>query len=178
MAIKKAKATDKALTKTAIIATLTAETGLAKKDVVKTLDTLVELAYAQAIVGFTLPGLGKLKIVQRKARTGINPLTKAPIKIAAKKVVKFTVAKAAKDAIVGPRSNFSRNSWFAKPGADNRSGLCLSFRGLKTGRTEVPGPPLSLKGFFLLFFCPPTKRPMEPLPVWVYSNGAARLSDL
>ncbi len=103
MAIKKAKATDKALTKTAIIATLTAETGLAKKDVVKLLDTLVELAYAQAIAGFTLPGLGKLKIVQRKARTGINPLTKAPIKIAAKKVVKFTIAKAAKDAIVGPK---------------------------------------------------------------------------
>jgi len=103
MAIKKAKATDKALTKTAIIATLAAETGLAKKDVVKTLEVLVELAYAQAIVGFTLPGLGKLKIVQRKARTGINPLTKQAIKIPAKKVLKFTVAKAAKDAIVGPK---------------------------------------------------------------------------
>lgn len=103
MAIKKAKATDKALTKTALIAALAAETGLAKKEVVKTLETLVELAYAQAIVGFTLPGLGKLKIVQRKARTGINPATKAPIKIPAKKVLKFTVAKAAKDAIVGPK---------------------------------------------------------------------------
>ncbi len=103
MAIKKAKATDKALTKTALIATLATETGLTKKDVVKTLETLVELAYAQAIVGFTLPGLGKLKIVQRKARTGINPATKAAIKIPAKKVLKFTVAKAAKDAIVGPK---------------------------------------------------------------------------
>ena len=79
------------------------ETGLTKKDVVKTLETLVELAYAQAIVGFTLPGLGKLKIVQRKARTGNNPATKAAIKIPAKKVLKFTVAKAAKDAIVGPK---------------------------------------------------------------------------
>ena len=41
--------------------------------------------------------------MQRKARTGINPATKAAIKIPAKKVLKFTVAKAAKDAIVGPK---------------------------------------------------------------------------
>jgi len=41
--------------------------------------------------------------VQRKARTGINPLTKAAIKIPAKKVLKFAVAKAAKDAIVGAK---------------------------------------------------------------------------
>ena len=100
MAIKKAKATDKALTKTQIIATLTEESGLAKKEVVKVLETLVELAYAQAPAGFTIPGLGKLKIAQRKARTGINPATGAAIKIPAKKVLKFTIAKAAKDAIV------------------------------------------------------------------------------
>ena len=100
MAIKKAKKEDKPLTKTATIACLAEETGLAKKDVVKVLDKLVELAYAQAAAGFTLPGLGKLKSAERKARIGRNPATGAEIKIAAKKVLKFVVAKAAKDAIV------------------------------------------------------------------------------
>jgi DNA-binding protein HU-beta len=48
---------------------------------------------------FVLPGLGKLVRVERKARLGRNPLTGEPIKIRAKKVVKFRVAKAVKDAI-------------------------------------------------------------------------------
>ncbi len=100
MAIKKAKNTDKPMTKTAIIATMAEETGLVKKDVVKVLDTITALAYAQAPAGFTLPGLGKLKVVERKARMGRNPATGQSIKIPAKKVLKFTVAKAAKDAIV------------------------------------------------------------------------------
>jgi DNA-binding protein HU-beta len=103
MAIKKAKKGDKAMTKTAIIATLAGEMGMSKKDVAKMLDLIVELAYGQAVVGFTLPGLGKLKIVDRKAREGRNPATGEKIKIAAKKVLKFAVAKAAKDAIVGAK---------------------------------------------------------------------------
>lgn len=50
-----------------------------------------------------VPGLGKLVRVERKARTGRNPATGATIKIAAKKVVKFRIAKAVKDAIVPPK---------------------------------------------------------------------------
>ena len=48
---------------------------------------------------FTLPGIGKLVLVKRKARMGRNPGTGATIKIPAKTVVKMRVAKAAKEAI-------------------------------------------------------------------------------
>jgi len=51
---------------------------------------------------FTIPGLGKLVLMNRKARMGRNPATGASIKIPAKRVVKFRIAKAAKDAILGP----------------------------------------------------------------------------
>jgi DNA-binding protein HU-beta len=53
---------------------------------------------------FVLPGLGRLVRVDRKARVGRNPATGQPIDIPAKKVVKFRVAKAAKDAIVPPKA--------------------------------------------------------------------------
>ena len=52
---------------------------------------------------FVLPGIGRLVKVDRKARMGRNPATGEAIKIAAKKVVKFRIAKAAKDAIVPPK---------------------------------------------------------------------------
>jgi DNA-binding protein HU-beta len=99
MAIKKAKAGEKPLTKSKVVETLATETGLTKKDVSAVLATLSELAYAQAAVGFTIPGVGKLVVVQRKARTGRNPATGESIKIPAKKVLRFRIAKQAKDAI-------------------------------------------------------------------------------
>ena len=93
----------KALTK-AQIATSVAETiGLTKKQAVAVIEALVALAYKNAKNTFTLPGLGKLVLVNRKARMGRNPATGAVIKIAAKRVVKFRVAKAAKDAILGTK---------------------------------------------------------------------------
>jgi DNA-binding protein HU-beta len=49
---------------------------------------------------FTIPGIGKLVLVKRKARIGRNPATGATIKIPAKTVAKMRIAKAAKDAIV------------------------------------------------------------------------------
>jgi len=52
---------------------------------------------------FVLPGIGRLVRVDRKARMGRNPATGEAIKIPAKKVVKFRVAKAVKDAIVPPK---------------------------------------------------------------------------
>ncbi|MEO7146059.1 MAG: HU family DNA-binding protein [Bryobacteraceae bacterium] len=52
---------------------------------------------------FVMPGIGRLVRVDRKARMGRNPATGEAIKIAAKKVVKFRVAKAVKDAIVPPK---------------------------------------------------------------------------
>ena len=67
------------------------------------LEELASLAYKQAKNVFTLPGIGKLKLANRKARMGRNPQTGAPIQIPAKRVVKFRVSKAAKDAILGKR---------------------------------------------------------------------------
>jgi DNA-binding protein HU-beta len=64
---------------------------------------MAALAYKEAKNAFTLPGLGKLVLVNRKARMGRNPQTGEAIKIPAKKVVKFRVAKAAKEAILGKK---------------------------------------------------------------------------
>jgi DNA-binding protein HU-beta len=74
---------------------------ITKKAAGELLDFIAEIAYKEAKNTFTIPGLGKLVLVQRKARMGRNPATGAAIKIKAKKVVKFRVAKAAKDAIFG-----------------------------------------------------------------------------
>ena len=67
------------------------------------LDTLSNLAYKAIKKNgeFVLPGFGKLVKQKRKARIGFNPKTQQKIKIPAKTVVKFRVAKAAKDAILG-----------------------------------------------------------------------------
>jgi len=91
----------KPLTKSQIATEIADQTGVTKKQTVEILDMLAQLAYKQAKNSFTLPGLGKLVLVHRKARMGRNPATGEQIKIAAKKVVKFRVAKAAKDAILG-----------------------------------------------------------------------------
>ena len=69
----------------------------------RTLDTLGDLAYKAIKKNgeFVLPGFGKLVKQKRKARTGFNPKTQQKIKIPAKTVVKFRVAKAAKDGVLG-----------------------------------------------------------------------------
>jgi len=90
----------KAKTKTEIIAGMAQEAGINKKQGKAALEALVQMAYKGAKDGFTIPGLGKLVIVRRKARKGRNPATGQPIKIPAKRVLKFRIAKAAKDAIV------------------------------------------------------------------------------
>jgi DNA-binding protein HU-beta len=91
----------KALTKSQIISAVAEKNTLPKKQAAEILDQLAELAYKHAKDSFTIPGLGKLVLVNRKARVGRNPATGETIQIKAKKVVKFRVAKAAKDAILG-----------------------------------------------------------------------------
>lgn len=91
----------KPMTKTQIVAALAEKTGLTKKNVNDLLSELVALAYKEAKTGFTIPGLGKLVLVKRKARTGRNPSTGEMIKIPAKNVLKFRIAKQAKDAVTG-----------------------------------------------------------------------------
>ena len=91
----------KAMTKSQIISKLAEKSGLTKKAVTGVVEDLMGLAYKEAKNSFTIPGLGKLVLVNRKARMGRNPQTGAAIKIPAKKVVKFRVAKACKDAVLG-----------------------------------------------------------------------------
>jgi DNA-binding protein HU-beta len=93
----------KPLTKSQIAASIADKTGVTKKTAAEILDFLAEMAYKNAKNTFTLPGIGKLVLVNRKARMGRNPATGEQIKIPAKKVVKFRVAKAAKDAILGSK---------------------------------------------------------------------------
>ena len=93
----------KPLTKSQIAEHLAEKSGLTKRAMVQFLDELAALAYREAKNVFTLPGLGKLKLANRKARIGRNPQTGKEIKIPAKRVVKFRVAKAAKDAILGKK---------------------------------------------------------------------------
>jgi DNA-binding protein HU-beta len=93
----------KALSKSQLASELAAQNGLTKKAGAEILESLATLAYKHARNTFTLPGIGKLVLVNRKARMGRNPKTGEAIAIPAKKVVKFRVAKAAKEAILGAR---------------------------------------------------------------------------
>jgi DNA-binding protein HU-beta len=93
----------KALSKSQIAAAIAEKTGISKKQGVEILDQIAQLAYKNAKNTFTLPGIGKLVLVNRKARLGRNPATGEQIQIPAKRVVKFRVAKAAKDAILGAK---------------------------------------------------------------------------
>ena len=94
----------KPLTKSQIAEHMAEKTGLTKKAAVQALDDLAALADTKEAKNmFVIPGLGKLVLVNRKARMGRNPQTGAAIKIPAKRVVKFRVAKAAKDAILGKK---------------------------------------------------------------------------
>ena len=88
------------MTKSQIQAELAQRTGLDKKDVKALLDEQAKLAYENAEEGYTVQGIGKLVLVNRKARQGRNPATGETIDIPAKKAVKFRVAKVAKDSIL------------------------------------------------------------------------------
>jgi DNA-binding protein HU-beta len=92
----------KPMNKSQLLQHLAEKLGKSKKEVTEILDIIVETAYSEAKKNgeFTIPGLGKLQKKARAARMGRNPATGATISIPAKTVVKFRVAKAAKDAIL------------------------------------------------------------------------------
>ena len=96
---------EKKLTRAQVVAALADKTGTSKKDVKGMLEGLAELAVAETKRAGVciIPGIGRLVRSDRKARLGRNPATGETIKIPAKKVVKFRLAKAAKDAIVPPK---------------------------------------------------------------------------
>jgi DNA-binding protein HU-beta len=93
------------MTQTQMIQTLADRCELTKKVAKAMMDSLGQTAITEVKKNglFVLPGIGRLVRVERKARMGRNPATGAAIKIAAKKVVRFRIAKAAKEAIVPPK---------------------------------------------------------------------------
>ena len=93
------------MTQSQIVQTLADKCEISKKQALGILNALSATAIAEVKKNgvFVVPGLGRLVRVDRKARMGRNPATGEAIKIPAKKVVKFRVAKAAKDAIVPPK---------------------------------------------------------------------------
>ncbi len=93
-----------AMTKTETVRELSERSGVDRKQVNTVLEELAKLSYEQARDGFTLPGLGKLVLVDRKARMGRNPATGEAIQIPAKRVLKFRIAKQAKDAVLAPKA--------------------------------------------------------------------------
>src|SRR6202158_4764139 len=107
------------MTKTELQSALAEATQTDKRTAGVFLDTLSDIAYKEIKKNgeFVLPGFGKLVKQRRKARTGFNPKTQQKIKIPAKTVVKFRVAKAAKDALLGVKKQLrsftqeSRRVW-------------------------------------------------------------------
>lgn len=95
----------KPMTKAQLATALAESQNLTKKQVNELFDTLSDIAYKETKKkgSFSVPGFGKLVKMKRKARKGRNPLTGEEIKIPAKTVVKFRLAKACKDAIVPPK---------------------------------------------------------------------------
>jgi DNA-binding protein HU-beta len=93
----------KVMTKAAVVSHLADKTGLTKKQVAGFLDEVQTLAVKEAKKNgaFVLPGIGKVRLVNRKARMGRNPQTGEPIKIAAKRVVRLRAAKVLTDSILG-----------------------------------------------------------------------------
>lgn len=102
---KKETMAEKRMTQTEFVKKIAAVAGIPNKVAKQVIDAYAQTAVAETKKSgvFVLPGLGRLVRVERKARMGRNPATGEPIKIPAKKVVKFRVAKAARDAIVPPK---------------------------------------------------------------------------
>jgi DNA-binding protein HU-beta len=96
----------KKMTQTQLVNEIAAATGITKKQAKAALEKLVETAIAQTKKAgvFVIPGIGRLKKVERKARMGRNPATGEPIKIPARKTVKLALSKSLKDAIVPPKA--------------------------------------------------------------------------
>lgn len=90
------------MTKSELLGKLAEKAEVSKKQAGTFLDALAEIGYGQVKSAgeFTLPGFGKLVKKNRAARMGRNPATGEQIQIKAKTVVKFRVAKAAKEAIL------------------------------------------------------------------------------
>jgi DNA-binding protein HU-beta len=93
------------MTKTALVRQMAEKLEITNKQSAAFLDLLADTAIKETKKNgvFVIPGLGRLVKAERKARMGRNPQTGEQIKIKAKTVVKFRVAKSAKDTIAPPK---------------------------------------------------------------------------
>lgn len=107
------------LTKPQIIEAIAQKTNTEKRTVEAILDCLAQLAYQNAKDEFTVPGIGKLVVVDRKARTARNPQTGAEVQVPAKKALKFRISKAAKDAVLSLTATPPTNPSTAPPSPTN-----------------------------------------------------------
>lgn len=92
----------KPMNKSQLVTELSGKLGASKKDITAFLDALTELAYRETKKNgaFILPGIGKMVLRKTKKRKGRNPRTGEIIDIPAKTVVRFSIFKACKEAIV------------------------------------------------------------------------------
>ena len=95
----------KPMTKSQIVSHFAKKFELTRKTASGIIEEVAALAVSETkkTGSFTIPGIGKLVLVKRKARMGRNPQTGKAIKIPAKTVVKMRIAKAVKEAVVGKR---------------------------------------------------------------------------
>jgi DNA-binding protein HU-beta len=93
----------KPMTKAQLVSLIAEKIELSKKQAQDILELLSQTAYKEAKKGFTIPGVGKLVVQKRNARMGRNPATGESIKIPAKNVLKFRIAKACKDAVLSAK---------------------------------------------------------------------------
>jgi DNA-binding protein HU-beta len=91
------------MTKSATFSHLAQKSNLSRKQIAELFDELLRVATKEAKNGFVLPGFGKLVLANRKARMGRNPQTGEPLKIPAKRVCKFRLAKSLKDTVLGKK---------------------------------------------------------------------------
>ena len=126
------------LTKTALTRQMAEKLELTNKQSAAFLDLLAETAIKETKKNgvFVIPGIGRLVKAERKARMGRNPQTGQAIKIKAKTVVKFRVAKSAKDTIAPPRSSFILTA--REAGRNASAFLSLIRTGEKGGSAAPP----------------------------------------
>ncbi len=96
----------KAMTKSELASQLAEKVGITKKQVSAFFEAQSEIAYKQAKNSFVIPGIGKLVLAKSSPREMVmrfGPKTGQTVKVPAKTKVKFRVAKAAKDAILGAK---------------------------------------------------------------------------
>lgn len=91
----------KPLSKSQIVEVLAHKTGVTKRQATAALEQIAQLAYQNAKNSFVFPGLGKLVLVRRAVRLRRNPATGEHLAVPAKQVLRFRIAKAARDSILG-----------------------------------------------------------------------------